>query len=184
MENFATARLTAEKLDRTHLNDLTKLHLDPEVSLHLGGIRSPEATKAYLEVNLTHWADHGFGLWVLRTRDGAFVGRAGLRQIELEGTREIEIAYSLVRAHWGQGLATEIADALTNLWLSQLRSLSLVGVVSVGNTASRRVLEKCRFAFERAAVYHGAHVVVFRRARPAHSLAAGPADSTLECQCP
>jgi RimJ/RimL family protein N-acetyltransferase len=166
MEDFATARLIAEKLDQTHLNDLTQLHLDPEVSLYLGGIRSPELTKTYLDVNLAHWAEHGFGLWVIRTLDGAFVGRAGLRNVELEGAREIEIAYSLVRAYWGHGLATEITGALTKLWLSQLRSPSLVGLAAVGNTASCRVLEKSGFIFERKAIYHGAKVVVFRRVRP------------------
>jgi RimJ/RimL family protein N-acetyltransferase len=135
------------------------------VSLYLGGVRPPEVTKIYLDVSLAHWAEHGFGLWVLRTLDGAFVGRAGLRHVEVEGAREIEIAYSLVRTHWGQGLATEIAGALTNLWLTQLRSPSLVGVVAIGNTASCRVLEKCGFLSERPAVYHGAKVVVFRRTR-------------------
>lgn len=98
--NFATARLAAEKLDEAHLNDLTRLHLGPEVSLYLGDVRSPRASKTYLDTNLAHWAEHGFGLWVLRTRDGAFVGRAGLRHIELESSRAIEIAYSLVRTHW------------------------------------------------------------------------------------
>jgi hypothetical protein len=39
MENFATVRLIAEKLDQTHLNDLTRMHLDPEVSHYLGGVR-------------------------------------------------------------------------------------------------------------------------------------------------
>jgi RimJ/RimL family protein N-acetyltransferase len=139
------------------------------VSLHLGGVRSPEATKTYLDVNLAHWAEHGFGLWVLRTRDAAFVGRAGLRHIELDGSREIEIAYSLVRSQWGRGLATEIAGALVSLWLTHHHSQSLVGLVSVGNTASCRVLEKSGFVSERATVYHGAEVVVFRRTRPVSS---------------
>lgn len=166
MRNFATARLTAEKLDPSHLNDLIRLHLDPEVSLYLGGVRSAEATKAYLDANLAHWVEHGFGLWVLRTRDAAFVGRAGLRHIELDSTSEVEIAYSLVRTHWGRGLATEIAGALVNVWLTHLRCPSLVGVVSVGNTASCRVLEKSGFVRERTTVYRGADVVVYRLTRP------------------
>jgi RimJ/RimL family protein N-acetyltransferase len=169
MENFATVRLIAEKLDQTHLNDLTRMHLDPEVSHYLGGVRSPEETKTYLDVNLAHWAEHRFGLWVLRIRDGAFVGRAGLRHIDLESAHEIEISYSLVRTHWGQGLAIEIVRALINLWLTKLHSLSLVGVVSVENTASRRVLEKSGFVFERTGVYHDTEVVIFRHSRPARS---------------
>ena len=106
---------------------------------------------------------------MFRTRDGTFVGRAGLRHIELESAHEIEIFYSLVRTHWGQGLATEIAGALLNLWLTKSHSLSLLGVVSVENVASRRVLEKSGFVSERTGVYHDTEVVIYRYIRPARS---------------
>ena len=116
MDSFATARLNATKLAREDLPDLVQLHLDSEVSRFLGGVRRPSATATYLETNLRHWADHGVGLWTLRTDDGAFVGRAGLRHVEVSGVPELEIAYTFVRSAWGQGLATEIAHALVALW--------------------------------------------------------------------
>ena len=120
MKDFATARLTAEKLDLTHLNDLTRLHLDPDVSLYLGGVRSPEATKTYLDINLAHWAEHGFGLWMFRIRDGTFVGRAGLRHIKLESAHEIEISSIAFCVTTGaRGWQPEAARALINLWLTQ-----------------------------------------------------------------
>ena len=52
---------------------------------YVGGVRSPEATRAYLTTNLEHWDRFGFGLWVLRTRDGKFAGRAGIRHVVVEG---------------------------------------------------------------------------------------------------
>jgi hypothetical protein len=55
MEHFRTSRLTAERLHEGHLADLVALHLDPDVSRYLGGVRSPEATKTYLTVNMAHW---------------------------------------------------------------------------------------------------------------------------------
>jgi hypothetical protein len=70
MEHFETSRLLAERLHEGHLADLVALHLDPDVSLYLDGVRSPEATKAYLMVNMAHWERHGFGLWVLRNAGG------------------------------------------------------------------------------------------------------------------
>jgi hypothetical protein len=42
--DFRTERLTAERLAAGHLADLTALHLDPEVSFFLGGVRSPAQT--------------------------------------------------------------------------------------------------------------------------------------------
>jgi RimJ/RimL family protein N-acetyltransferase len=166
METFTTARLTAEKLRQGHLADLVALHLDAEVMRYVGGVRSSGTTSEYLAVNLAHWDQHGFGLWVLRTGNGAFAGRAGLRHLVVGGAPEIEVAYTLKRALWGQGLASEIAEALANLGLVQLGLRSLVGVASTGNAASRRVLEKSGFLFERPTIYRGEDVVVYRRMRP------------------
>jgi len=165
MDRFDTERLIAERLHEGHLQDLVALHLDPDVSRYLGGVRSAEATETYLKVNVAHWDRHGFGLWVLRTKSGEFAGRAGIRHVVVEDTGEIEIAYTLKRTFWGQGLASEIATALTTIARLQLRLPSLVGLVAVANGASRRVLEKTGFSLERRAIFHGAEVVLYRSPR-------------------
>jgi RimJ/RimL family protein N-acetyltransferase len=162
MEHFRTSRLTAERLHQDHLADLVALHLDPDVSRYLGGVRSPEETATYLTVNMAHWERHGFGLWVLRTHTREFAGRAGIRHLVLDGVNEVEIAFTLKRALWGQGLASEITKALMNLGLVQLQLPSLVGVVSVENTASRHILEKSEFTLERGGIYRGDEVVIYR----------------------
>lgn len=161
MDHFSTDRLTAEKLHDGHLADLVALHLDAEVSRYLGGVRTPEVTKTYLAVNIAHWDRHGFGLWVLR-KDGSFAGRAGIRHILVDGVDEVEIAYTFKREFWGQGLASEIATALTEIGLSQLELPSLIGLVFVGHGASRRVLEKSNYILEKDTTHHGEAVVIYR----------------------
>lgn len=170
MDQFSTKRLTAERLNESHLADLIALHLDPEASRYLGGMRSAETTTKYLAVNMAHWDRHGFGLWALRTSDGAFAGRAGLRHIVVDDIDEIEIAYAFTRSVWGRGFASEIATAMTRIGLSQLELPSLIGIVYVGNGASRRVLEKSNYILERSANRHGEDVVIYRTA----AKAAGP----------
>ncbi|TYO65305.1 GNAT family N-acetyltransferase [Bradyrhizobium hipponense] len=165
MDQFTTTSLTAERLREDHLADLVALHLDPEVSRYIGGVRSAERTKAYLAVNMAHWDQHGFGLWALRTSDGTFAGRAGIRHILVDDVDEIEIAYAFKRSLWGQGLASEIATALTHVGLSQLKLPSLIGLVFVGNAASRRVLEKSNYVLERSTHRHGEDVVIYRARR-------------------
>jgi RimJ/RimL family protein N-acetyltransferase len=162
MDRFSTPRLAAERLNDNHLADLVALHLDPEVSRYLGGVRSAETTKTYLAVNMAHWDLHGFGLWVLRTGDGAFAGRAGIRHILVDGIDEIEIAYTFKRSLWGQGLASEIATALTDIGLSQLELPSLIGLVFVRHGASRRVLEKSNYVLEKSTTHQGEDVVIYR----------------------
>lgn len=162
MQTFTTDRLTAERLREDHLADLVALHLDPEVSRYLGGVRQPEVTKTYLDVNMAHWERHGFGLWALHTKDGAFAGRAGIRHLLVDDIDEIEIAYAFKRSLWGRGYASEIATAMTQIGLSRLALPSLIGVVYVGNVASRRVLENSNYLLERHTNRHGKDVVIYR----------------------
>lgn len=162
MNYITTDRLTAERLREDHLADLVALHRNAEVSRYLGGVRTPEVTRAYVATNIAHWDQHGFGLWALRTTDGAFAGRAGLRHILVDDVGEIEIFYAFKREFWGRGFASEITTALTDIGLSQLMLPSLIGLVHVGNGASRRVLEKSNYFLERSANRHGEDVVIYR----------------------
>ncbi|MGQ0682857.1 GNAT family N-acetyltransferase [Bradyrhizobium sp.] len=162
METFATTRLIGERLREEHLADLVALHLDPGVSRYLGGVRSPEATAAYLATAIAHWDRHGFGLWALRTSAGEFAGRAGIRHALVDGVQEFELLYTLKRELWGRGLASEIAAALIGIAKSPLALPSLVGLVVVGNGASCRVLEKCGFSRERIMLSRGEEVAVYR----------------------
>ena len=163
MDHFSTDRLTAERLREDHLKDLVALHLDPDVSRYLGGVRTAEVTKTYLATSMAHWTRHGFGLWALRTKDGGFAGRAGIRHILVDGIDEIELAYTFKREFWGQGLASEIATTLTEIGLAQLKLLSLIGLVFVEHGASRRVLKKANYVLEKSTTTHqGDDVVIYR----------------------
>ncbi len=80
----------------------------------------------------------------------------------MDGREDIEIAYTFKRTLWGRGLASEIAPALTAYGLVQLALPSLVGLVEVENTASRRVLEKSNYTFERNTIWRGQRIVLYR----------------------
>jgi RimJ/RimL family protein N-acetyltransferase len=75
---------------------------------------------------------------------------------------EIEILYAFEREFWRQGFASEIATALTDIGLLQLALPSLIGIVNVGNAASRRMLEKSNYLFERNTLSRGDDVVIYR----------------------
>ncbi|GLR94929.1 RimJ/RimL family protein N-acetyltransferase [Bradyrhizobium liaoningense] len=74
----------------------------------------------------------------------------------------MEIAYAFMRSLWGRGLAGEIATAMTRIGLSQLALTSVIGIVHVGNGASRRVLEESNYLIERSTNRHGEDVVIYR----------------------
>ena len=166
-ESFGTARLEAERLAPRHLAELIEFHRDPRVMAELGGIRDEEETSRYLSRNLDHWAEHGFGVWVLRERGGSeLVGRAVLRFLPLEGIREIEIGYALSPRFWGRGLATEVAESCAGFAWRELGVSSLIGLTTPKNRASQRVLLKVGLHYEREVVIEGTPCFLYRANRP------------------
>jgi [ribosomal protein S5]-alanine N-acetyltransferase len=158
-----TPRLTATPLAADDLDILYTMHRDPVVMATLGGVRTDERTREYLAENLAHWSRNGFGLWMFRDRaTGAFVGRGGIRQIVLEHGPEIEVAYALMPHTWGKGLATEIAAACIGLAFGPLGLRDLVAFTLPDNHASRRVMEKTGFRYEREFTHHDLPHVLYR----------------------
>ena len=59
-----TARLRAERVTAAHWPDLRRMDENEQFMARLGGVRDTAGTVAYLEMNVKHWADHGFGMWM------------------------------------------------------------------------------------------------------------------------
>jgi RimJ/RimL family protein N-acetyltransferase len=116
---------------------------DPEVMRHVGDgtVPTPATIDASLRAYAEHHARHGWSFWAVQERaSGALIGDAGLWPLEGEGP-EVELGYTLGRAWWGRGYATEAARAC----LDVARRLDLREVVAVAdpeNPASINVLTK------------------------------------------
>ena len=175
-ESFRTDRLLIRQLREADFPELRRLHTDGAVMEHIGGVRSPAQTEAYLARNLEHWRDHGFGLWMVHDGIGGPVaGLAMLRSLTVEGAEEVEVGYSLHRQYWGRGLATEIASACSAHGYDSLGLESLVAVAGPANSASHHVLRKIGMAFERDLVLEGTRCWLFRGRRPAGAGGSRPA---------
>jgi RimJ/RimL family protein N-acetyltransferase len=160
--DFQTRRLDATPLDLGHLDELCVLHKDAEVSKFLGGVRDEAATHRYINDNLAHWREHGFGTWALRDKTGAFAGRCALRHITIDGVDEVELGYTFHRAFWGQGLATEISRRIVEIGFGDLALPNIIAFAVVEHRASRRVMEKLGFQFEADREIKGALCAVYR----------------------
>ena len=77
---------------------------------------------------------------ILRDTD-ALIGTCGIR-IQDKTNRAGDIGYTLRKDHWGQGLGTEVAQALIQFGFSQLKLHRIWATCHVNNKASARVLEK------------------------------------------
>ena len=136
----------------------------------LGGVRDKAGTVAYLEMNVKHWADHGFGMWMLRDAvSSAFIGRAILRHLDVEGVDEVEVGYGFMPDYWGRGLATEIANACLRIGFDRLGLPSMVAITTPPNLASQRVMMKAGLVYERDILHAGVPHRLFRTRSDASS---------------
>jgi RimJ/RimL family protein N-acetyltransferase len=136
---------------------------DAQFMAYLGGARDAAGTDQYLNRNLAHWAEHGFGLWMLRDRvSGAMIGRAVLRHLVVDGTDEVETGYGFLPEFWGRGLATEITRACLGIGRERLGLDSIVALTLPSNTASQGVLAKAGLHYEREIVHERLLHLLFR----------------------
>jgi RimJ/RimL family protein N-acetyltransferase len=161
-----TARMVGERLEPRHYDDLCRLLCDPRVARTLTSNAQPpsKAEVRYgLEQKIRHWENHGFGLWLLRDQeDGALVGRGGLQHTWATGQEEVEVGWAIIPERWGEGLATELARTSIEVAFSRLRLPDVIAYTTPANVASRRVMKKTGFSFERRFSGEAGELVLYR----------------------
>lgn len=166
VERVETDRMVAERLRPAHHEALVALLGDPRVARTIwpGEEYPSEAMLLHsLGDKIDHWDRYGFGLWLLRDRaTGAVVGRGGLQHTRASGADEIEAGWAIAPERWGQGLATELARACVDVGFLMLSLTSIIALALPTNLASRRVMEKSGFAYEKRVYYHGLDHVLYR----------------------
>jgi RimJ/RimL family protein N-acetyltransferase len=97
------------------------------------------------------WALRGYGMWACERIDGdGFIGSVGI--FHPLDWPEPEIAYSLDRPFWHQGLATEAAGAARHWLFKHFPFSRAASFIQPDNDASKRVAERlgaiCERTFE------------------------------------
>ena len=128
------------------------------------GVKSPEETRERARQRIA--ADHGgLGFWRIETRaDGTFCGLGAL--IHMPTGDDVELAYRLPRAAWGQGIAGEAGAALVDHAFRVLGLPRVVAVTYPENRASQRVLDKLGFVRQEDIDYKGVRTTFYVVERP------------------
>lgn len=98
--------------------------------------------KKILALNKKYVRPGVFAVRSLDTKD--FVG---LAKATVFAKGEIEIGYALMPAYWGNGLGSEISDAMVAYSRDIRNAKALVGIIDPANLASKRILEKSGLSF-------------------------------------
>ena len=146
------------------LPELRALHADPRTMRYMrSGVEDELRTRARLDTWLREQAERGWTKWRAEDTGGAMIGRAGF-SASTDGRRR-ELGYLLAPAHWGQGLATELARALVH-WHEEHPDgvdRALGAFAFADNLASRRVLEKVGFTLVGTSDDRGAVITRYLR---------------------
>jgi len=161
-----TQRLSLRMPEDRDLAFVTSLFARPELVAHRPDPTpdSPEESARRLSRDRAHWRVHGFGRWTIEA-EGRPIGFGGVTvSKEFEG---LNLSYHLHPDCWGRGYATELVKEALAFSRDDLRAERVIGLVRPVNVASRRVLEKCGFDFEREVMLHGAptHLLSCRMTR-------------------
>ena len=88
------------------------------------------------------------------------------RHVLVEGRDEVEVGYGFVPEYWGRGFATELARESVRVGFNELRLPNMVSFTLPTNLASRRVMEKAGFRYERDFIYANLTHVLYRQRAP------------------
>jgi RimJ/RimL family protein N-acetyltransferase len=155
-----TARLRFRPMVPADLADITAVltAFDP-----FRGGRPPSTRKdgvRWIEWQARNYAEHDFGLWVVETHDGAFVGDCGLTVQDVEGEGLVEIGYHVMPEVRRHGYATEAALAVRDC-AAAAGIEHLIALIRPDNVPSQGVARKLGMEVERTAYVHGADALVF-----------------------
>jgi RimJ/RimL family protein N-acetyltransferase len=165
-----TERLTLRRLLPGDLERLFALYSDPEIRRYFPeGTLTHEETREELEWFLDgHPRRPELGLWATIHRPtGDFIGRCGLLPWTIDGRDEVEVAYLLDRAYWGQGLASEAGRAIVRYGFERLGLSRLICMIDPENQASINVARSIGMRFEREATDEKGPFLIYAQERPA-----------------
>jgi RimJ/RimL family protein N-acetyltransferase len=150
-----SARLTFREMTPDDLDDMARLLGHPEVMTYYPRPKTRDEAGQWIEWNRALYRTRGYGLWLLSTQDGAFVGDCGLTPQQVDGVTELEVGYHVLPELQGRGYATEAAAASRDFAREVLGVTRLVAIIHPDNQPSQRVAEKIGLHPEKRAVVHG-----------------------------
>ena len=159
--SWESLRLSTDRLDlrpptAQDAEALYDLFADPRVmdGLGMSPVSTLDEAGAIVEAGINGWRLDGLGPFLFEDQATRLVvGQAGLMIFDTRGWTpshrtdagdhaQPELGWALMRAHWGQGYATE-GTAAIRAWAYESRSIDrLVSLITPGNVRSQRVAQR------------------------------------------
>jgi ribosomal-protein-alanine N-acetyltransferase len=143
--DLRTERLLLRRWRPEDRKEFAEMNADPAVMEYFPAPMSRAESDAMVDRIEAAFAWQGYGLWALEVCDtGAFIGFTGLQPPAFEAhfTPCVEVGWRLARPAWGQGYATEAAQAALRFGFVEAGLPEVVSFTTAGNLRSRAVMRR------------------------------------------
>ena len=164
---LATERLRLRAFRNEDLDAYAAMCADPEVMRYLGTGVTLSRGESWRSIAgfLGHWHLRGYGMWALEEKaSGTLVGRAGF--LNPEGWPGFELGWTLGRAYWGRGYATEAARRALAYAFEVLEKPRVISLIRPANEPSIRVAERLGMRRAEEIELLGSAALVYEALRP------------------
>lgn len=162
MTEIRTPRLLLRRWHDDDLVPMADINADPRVMHWVddGSVRDLDQTAEAIELWEEEWDEEGFGLFAVELlASGELIGFTGLSVPEFlpEVMPAVAISWRLGSQYWGQGYASEAAQATLEFALQDRGLDRVVAIDRVGDNASENVIRKLGMELERETAHpvHG-----------------------------
>jgi RimJ/RimL family protein N-acetyltransferase len=145
MRALETARLVLREWRDSDLDAFAALSADPAVMEYLRPVPDRAASDGIAAQVRAHFAEHGFGFWIVARRDTeAVIGVIGLAHVGFAApfTPAIEIGWRLAPDQWGHGFAREAAAASLDDGFGRLGLAEIVAFTVPENQRSQALMQR------------------------------------------
>jgi ribosomal-protein-alanine N-acetyltransferase len=147
---LTTQRLMLRALRQTDLQDLFDYASDPEIDRYTPWIRYQSLAEAQADLNdfIADYERDGLGAWgIEHVADQRLVGIINL-SLPHPRNRRTELGFTIARAYWRQGFASEAARAVIEFALGPMQLHRVEAVCLPDNLASARALTNAGMQYE------------------------------------
>ena len=140
-----TARLILRPPGDADREAIFAINGDPEVHRWLAMTGTREESDAVVDRIQAMIAERGYGFWAVeRKADGRVIGLAGLLAMgaDLPLGPALEVGWRFAKAAWGQGYATEAAQASVDWGFATQDADEIVAITAASNLASQAVMRR------------------------------------------
>jgi len=137
-----TENLRFREMENGDLENMAALLGNPEVMRYYPAPKTRDEAQGWIDRMRHRYVEHGFGLWLVETHAGEFVGDCGLTWQQVNGRTVLEVGYHVTPSNQGRGFATEAARACVDEARRRFGDVELTAIIHPENLASRRVAEK------------------------------------------